>query len=144
MTTTHAAAAKIIRKELKKHGIQGSVRSSSYSNGSSIQVTLIDPLPATLKAVREFASDFQYGSFNGMEDIYEFTNNRRDIPQVKYVLVNAEYSDDLLEAAEALAKRVNHFSVNRHIINRYTILAGDTLEGKKFWRSRKPRQKIAA
>ena len=139
MTTTHAAAAKIIRKELKKHGIQGSVRSSSYSNGSSIQVTLNDPLPATLKAVRGFASDFQYGSFNGMEDIYEFTNNRRDIPQVKYVLVNAEYSDDLIEAAEAVAERANHFSVNK-----YTILAGDTLEGKKFWRSRKPRQKIAA
>ena len=138
MTTTHAAAAKIIRKELKKHGIQGSVRSNSYSGGSSIHVTLIDPLPATLKAVREFASDFQYGSFNGMKDIYEFTNTR-DIPQVKFVLVKAEYNDDLLEAAEAEAKRVNHFSVNR-----YTILAGDALEGKKFWRSRKPRQKIAA
>lgn len=139
MTTTHAAAAKIIRKELKNNGIQGKVRSSSYSGGSSIHVTLIDPLPATLKAVREFASDFQYGSFNGMEDIYEYTNSRKDIPQVKFVFVDAEYSDDLLEAAEAVAERVNHFSVNK-----YTILAGDALESKEFWRSRKPRQKIAA
>ena len=36
---------------------------------------------------------YQYGHFNGMEDIYEYTNSRADIPQVKYLFVNNGMSD---------------------------------------------------
>ena len=95
----HAAAAKAIRAELKKHGVAGTVRASSYSGGSSVTVTLTDELPATVDAVRAFAGQFQYGHFDGMTDGYEYSNSRDDIPQVRFVFVQNEISEARLASA---------------------------------------------
>ena len=97
--STQAQAAALIRKELKANGIKGSVRSSQASMMNAVDVTLINPLPATIKAVTEYANQYQYGSFNSMEDLYEYSNRRKDIPQVKYVSVDPDYTDDMYQAA---------------------------------------------
>ena len=50
--TEHAAAAKMIRTELKKHGIKATVRAKAYAGGESITVTVNNELPATYKAIK--------------------------------------------------------------------------------------------
>ena len=97
--SAHAAAAAMIRKEMKKNGIKGSVRSSSYSGGSSITVRVNDLTPWTLEALTRFVSGFQYGHFDGMYDIYEYSNSRDDIPQVRFTFVECSYSDELRQKA---------------------------------------------
>ena len=95
----HAKAAKIIRQELKAHGIKGSVTSSSYAGGTSIRVNVENLEPWVLESIKRFTSKFEYGHFDGMTDCYEYSNNRDDIPQVKYLFVNCSYSDELRQQA---------------------------------------------
>src|ERR1035437_1233041 len=93
----HAHAAKLIKAELKAAFpcTKFSVKSDSYSGGDSVRVDYEDgPL---YKDVMNRARKYQYGSFNGMEDIYEITNDRTDMPQTKYVLVQRSKSEAVTE-----------------------------------------------
>ena len=93
----HAGAAKMIRAYMKANGIAGSVRSSSYSMGSSINIDVQNLNPEQYAALKSYADQFEYGHFDGMIDLYEMSNVRDDIPQVKYVFVNNRMSDELGE-----------------------------------------------
>jgi len=93
--STWALAAKQIKNYMKANNIVGSVTSESYSMGSCVRVYVEDLPPAISKQLEEFAKQYQYGNFNGMEDLYEYSNNRKDIPQVKYVFVNNKPSDEM-------------------------------------------------
>ena len=104
----HAGAAKMIRQYLKENGIAGSVRSKSYSMGSSINVDVENLSPEIYKALSSYVNQFEYGNFNGMEDIYEMSNVRDDIPQVKYAFVNNRMSDVLGEEIYQFMK--NYYS----------------------------------
>lgn len=90
-----AAAAKMIRQYMKENGISGSVRSKGYSMGSSISVDVQDLNPMQYESLNSYGRQFEYGSFNGMEDIYEYNNVNDSIPQVSYVFVNNKMSDEL-------------------------------------------------
>ena len=132
-TSQHAAAARAIRNELKRHGIAGRVTSSSYAGGSSVHVHLTDALPATIEAVESFAAQFQFGTFDGMTDSYNVSNRRDDIPQVRFVIVHADYSAEVREAVEAYAAERN--------IDPWRILSNQY--PNDFWTSRKPRIRAA-
>jgi hypothetical protein len=96
--STHAAAAAAIRKELKAKFplVTFKVTSQCFSMGNSVHVSWVDgPLDKEVDAI---INQYQYGDFNGMEDIYEITNRRNDIPQVKYV----QSRRDMSEATKAL------------------------------------------
>ena len=67
----YARAGQMIRSFMREQGIAGSVRGQSYAGGSSINIHVEDMQPAALQALERFARQFEYGSFNGMEDIYE-------------------------------------------------------------------------
>lgn len=144
MKSTAAQAAAMIRKELKKNGIAASVRSENYSMGNSVNVTLTDPMPATLRKVKEFAGQFQYGHFNSMEDIYEHSNSRKDIPQAKHVFVQPDYSDELRQAAREYVE-TSFCGLQGYEVDR---MVGQVLTGSMrivggsctFWTERKPRQ----
>lgn len=85
--STHAEAAKLIRKELKHTfpNIKFSVISRTYAGGNGVNVQWENgPTRAT---VRSLIVKYECGHFNPMEDIYEYTNCRKDIPQVDYVHV---------------------------------------------------------
>jgi len=91
----HAAAAKLIRAELKKNGIKASVRASTASMTSSVDIYLADCVaPWTLKEIKLFCSKFQYGHFDGMTDMYEYSNTNEKLPQVRFVFVHNGTSDD--------------------------------------------------
>ena len=81
----HARAAKEIRIELKRQfpSIKFTVISDSFSMGNSVNIGWTDgPLSSSVNAV---VKKYQYGNFNSMEDIYEYSNKIDGIPQVKYV-----------------------------------------------------------
>jgi len=89
-----AQAAKAIRKELKEAfpGIKFKVKSDNFSMGNSVDINWVDgPME---KEVAKITAKYQYGHFNGMEDIYEYSNKNTDIPQVKFVSNNRELSFD--------------------------------------------------
>ena len=107
--STHAAAAKMIRQHLKAIGVTGKVKASSYSMGSSVRVEVSDITPAVRKELQAFVDQFQYGHFDGMNDYYEISNSRDDIPQVKYTFLEVDYSDELGQKAYDFI--CNRFSV---------------------------------
>ncbi len=85
-----AQAASLIRKELKQEfpGMKYSVRSCNYAGGCSIDINVQEQPKKVVAKVRDIASKYKLGSFNAMEDIYEFTNRNDNLPQVNYVFVN--------------------------------------------------------
>jgi hypothetical protein len=138
----HAAAAAAIRAELKKHGIRASVRSDSYSMGSSINVKIKqDVSPAALEKIRAFCSQYQYGHFDGSIDLYEYSNSRDDIPQVSYVFVEVDYSDEIKQAARDYIAGIS--GIESYERDRYEWMALCGSWGD-FWRSRKPRVVLRA
>jgi hypothetical protein len=42
---------------------------------------------------------YQQGHFNSMEDIYEYSNSRDDVPQTKYLSIDNSYSDEMYQKA---------------------------------------------
>jgi hypothetical protein len=81
---------KILKKEFPK--TKFSVISSNYSMGDSINISWVDGVAE--RKVEKLISHYQYGDFNGMEDIYEYTNRREDIPQTKFLFCNRKISDE--------------------------------------------------
>lgn len=107
-TSQHALAARAIRAELKKAfpGVKFSVRSDSYSMGDSVRISWTDGV--TTDQVSEIADKYQYGHFNGMEDIYEYSNKNVDIPQTKFVQVQRDISDEVYQQVFDL--HLQHYS----------------------------------
>lgn len=101
--TGSAQAAAAIREELKTNfkGVKFSVTSDNFANGNSVDISWTDG--PTEDEVKEISSKYQYGHFNGMEDIYEYSNSREDIPQAKYVSENREQSEETRKAIDAAA-----------------------------------------
>lgn len=91
--TEAAQVASIIKNELKAKfpGTKFSVKSETYSGGDSVNVyyAMTDetsPKRATIEAI---VNKYQAGHFNGMEDIYEYTN-KTEGKTVKYAFVNVD------------------------------------------------------
>lgn len=96
--TTQAQAAQAIRKELKLAfpNIKFSVKSQSFSMGDSVDIRWIDG--PTTKQVDAITKKYQEGSFNAMEDIYEYGKNPLNLPQSKYVMAQRELSDEFKQS----------------------------------------------
>ena len=103
----HAAAAQAIRQDLKKAfpGVKFRVRSSSFSMGNSVDVDWTDG--PTRSEVDRIIGRYQYGHFDGMQDLYEYSNRRDDLPQAKYVSGSRSMSDNV--RAELLAYVAERF-----------------------------------
>lgn len=97
--SSHAQAAKEIRTFLKTQGLKARVKARSFSMGNSVDVFFVDQDPAKVAEIKEELRKWQYGSFNGMIDMYEYDNNHDDRTQVKYVCIEENYSDELLDKA---------------------------------------------
>lgn len=101
--SSHARAAKNLKKELSLAfpSVRFSVRSDSFSMGNSVDVKWTDG--PTTKQVDAIADKYQYGHFNGMEDIYEYDHSAESdavsivFGQSKYVHTSREFTDGLRE-----------------------------------------------
>lgn len=103
MKTVAAQCAALIRKELKAAfpAIKFSVTSDNFAGGNAVRVSYADGVMRD--TVESLLSKYQHGSFNGMDDIYEYDNRRDDIPQTKYLTVSRVMS---AEAKQLVAKTV--------------------------------------
>jgi hypothetical protein len=99
MKSEHARAAQMIRKELKQlfPGVKFSVTSHGYSGGDSVTAKWVDG--PTYDAVNSVIRKYQYGHFDGMEDLYHNSNSRGDIPQSKYVFADRTISEEVYTKA---------------------------------------------
>lgn len=110
--SSHAACAAAIKEELSAlyPHIKFSVKSSSFSMGDSVDVSYTDgPTTAEIDAI---ISKYQYGHFNSMDDMYENTNSRDDIPQSKYVSAHRHMSKEVEEAIKEDAEKI--FNADRY------------------------------
>ncbi len=110
--TSSARAAFNLKEELKRAfpGVKFSVTSDSFSMGNSVDVRW--SLGPSVKAVEAIADKYQSGSFNGMEDIYEY--DRSDFGDaVETVLGRSKYvsceRSDSWELKKKLAPAVCEF-----------------------------------
>lgn len=123
--SNQAAAAKAIRQELKAAfpTVKFSVTSESFSMGDAVRVAWIDG--PTTKQVSAITGKYQYGTFNGMEDIYENTNDRSDIPQSKYVTTSRGFSEAVkMEMSEKMGldwSEYNNLNIERSEYNNILI-----------------------
>lgn len=138
--TSHAAAAKLIRAELKKHGIEGRVRSRTASMMTAVDVDVEDLPPWTVRELKAFVGQFQYGHFDGMVDCYEYSNKRTDLPQVKFAHVHVRISEELRAEIEAW---IESYYAPGHDLDAWRVFNDDKSWGKAFWQARKPRVRLA-
>lgn len=96
--TEHAAAAKLIRRDLKAaySSVTFKVRARSFAGGDDVDIEWQDG--PTVQDVESLTAKYQEGDFNGMIDLYEATNRRHDIPQVMYVQAHRSYSREAINA----------------------------------------------
>lgn len=101
--TTAAKCAAAIREELKKNfpGVKFSVKSDNFSMGDSVDISWQDG--PTEDMVTDFTAKYQYGHFDGMQDMYIDSNSREDIPQSKFVHTHRAQSEETKKALEAAA-----------------------------------------
>lgn len=95
----YAQVAARIKAYCREMGVPCSATSESYAGGNSVRVHIHDQPPAVFAKIKEYADQFQMGQFDGMTDMYEYSNHRRDLPQAKYVFVDNDYSDEIRQAA---------------------------------------------
>jgi hypothetical protein len=93
MQSNEALAGNTIKKILKKAfpDIKFSVRSEGYSGGDNVNVYYTDGVPR--EEIEKLINHFQEGHFDGMIDMYEYSNVKKDIPQTKYLFVSREMSE---------------------------------------------------
>jgi nitrogen regulatory protein PII-like uncharacterized protein len=120
---THSTAANI-REELKKEfpGMKFSVTSDTYSMGNSVRISWTDG--PTSDQVEAITDKYQQGHFNGMEDIYEYSNSREDIPQAKYVQQTRSKSDEVQKAIfeevqKAWGDQLSDYELNRRVYEQF-------------------------
>jgi len=108
--SNQAAAATAIRAELKAKfpGASFRVTSKGYSMGDHVNIDWMDG--PTAKSVDDIVKKYQYGHFEVMNDIYEYSNHRGDIPQSKYVFTAREMSDKVRQ--ELTAKLAEYWGLD--------------------------------
>jgi len=122
-----ARAAKNLKNELKIAFplVNFSVRSESFSMGNAIRVSWSNG--PTGEEVDNIAKKYQYGNFNGMEDIYEHDSSAkgeaidRVLGRSKYVSTSRTVSKEITEAVgrELCKQHGEEYSENGSISGQY-------------------------
>jgi hypothetical protein len=97
--------AQAIKAELKIAfpNIKFSVRYQTFAGGDAVNVSYLNGVPEA--EVEKITNKYQMGHFNGMEDIYEYSNNIEGLNQAKYISVGRNIDDSIkLEMKQKIAK----------------------------------------
>lgn len=109
--SSYARAAKNLKAELKKAFplVAFSVKSESYSGGSSVRVEWTDG--CTTAQVKEIADKYQHGNFNSDEEIYDYDPSayakavQEHLGSAKYVSTTRTISDEVKAQVRAELQR---------------------------------------
>jgi len=96
--SSQAQVAAICKKYLKSLGVKCTAKSDSFSMGDSVSVSVEDQPPELMEKIEKELNQYQYGHFDGMSDMYEYSNSRKDIPQTKYLSISNHYSSEIYQA----------------------------------------------
>lgn len=87
--TQAALCAKAIKEELAKEfkGVKVRVTTSNYSGGDSVTVRGSFKCEADFNRANSMVDKYQFGHFDGMTDMYEYSNHQPGLAQAKYVFL---------------------------------------------------------
>lgn len=112
-----AQTTRTIKKHLKEiFGINAKVSSKSYAGGSSIRIKYRGGCNPEL--VEKALTGIEYGSFDGMQDLYEYNKSEfmikgERLQQFKYAFVTREISDEFfLRLAQFYSSRVKFADIH--------------------------------
>ena len=127
-----AKVSKAIRQDLKAMGIKAKVQSSSSSWSDAVRVYLSNERPEVVDKVNKLVCKYKAGYFDGMNDIYEYTNNN-DL-SVEYIFVENIIDNSIRDKAEQYL-RDKGWSDDAVNDNLYSVLRGCYQEMiyKPFW-----------
>jgi hypothetical protein len=95
--TPAAQVAKLLKTKAKSLGLEVKASSKNYSGGDSVTVKVLKGFDKSFNELKEYSSQFKEGKFDGMNDIYEYTNSRDDIPQTKYLFIDDDRASEILK-----------------------------------------------
>ena len=88
------AIGRIVKADLKKHFPH--IKFSVTSDYNCVRVSWTNGV--TVAMVEAITSKYKLGRFDGMTNSYEYSNRRDDVPQVDYVFLSRDISEDIYEA----------------------------------------------
>ena len=92
-----AQVAKNIKQVAKKYDMKVTASSQYFSMGNSVTVKVLTGSDDDVKKLKDYAAMYEAGSFDGMNDIYNYDNKRDDIPQTKYLSIDDERAQYIIE-----------------------------------------------
>ena len=91
-----AQVAKNIKQVAKKYGMKVTASSQYYAGGNSVRVKVLTGSDDDVKKLKDYSLMYEAGSFDGMNDIYNYDNVRDDIPQTKYLFIDDERAQHIV------------------------------------------------
>jgi|TARA_S200002703_G_C3669988_1_gene205695 hypothetical protein len=95
--TQAAQVAKLLKSKAKSLKLEVKASSKNFSGGDSVDIKVLKGSDKSFDELKEYSSQFKQGHFDGMSDIYEYSNSREDIPQTKYLFINDDRAVQILE-----------------------------------------------
>ena len=92
-----AQVAKNIKQVAKKYGMKVTASSQYFAGGNSVTVKVLTGSDDDVKKLKDYSLMYEAGSFDGMNDIYNYDNVRDDIPQTKYLFIDDERAQELIK-----------------------------------------------
>ena len=95
--TPAAQVAKLLKAKAKSLKLEVKASSKNFSGGNSVDIKVLKGSDKSFNELKEYSSQFKSGHFDGMNDIYEYSNSRDDIPQTKYLFIDDDRATQILE-----------------------------------------------
>jgi len=92
-----AQVSKLLKAKAKSLGLEVRASSKNFSGGNSVDIKVLKGSDKSFNELKEYSSQFKQGKFDGMNDIYEYTNSRDDIPQTKYLFIDDDRAVQILK-----------------------------------------------
>jgi hypothetical protein len=92
-----AQVNKLLKKKAKELGLTVTGSSKNYSMGDHVKINVLKGSDNAFNKLKEYSYQFEYGSFDGMNDIYNNDNVRNDIPQTKYLFIDDSRASEILK-----------------------------------------------
>ena len=92
-----AQVSKLLKAKAKSLGLEVRASSKNFSGGNSVDIKVLKGSDKSFNELKEYSSQFKEGHFDGMNDIYEYSNSRDDIPQTKYLFIDDDRASEILK-----------------------------------------------
>tara|TARA_R110000823_G_scaffold260447_1_gene381329 strand:- start:86 stop:607 length:522 start_codon:yes stop_codon:yes gene_type:complete len=92
-----AQVAKLIKLKAKKLGMKVTATSQYFSMGNSVSVKVLTGTDENFQKLKDETAIHEYGSFDGMTDCYNVDNYIEDLAQTKYLSIDDERAQYIMD-----------------------------------------------